>query len=149
MSMFIGFLRNTARPSHGRGRRFDPFSAHHFTGVFEVPSGTERQQVALAGTAGRAGDERGYLFVPVVACLMLSVTFLSAVAMEPTPQPPPPQSIKKFHDRVPAVPNLATIDILQDSPPQPLAFQDRWDGTHFDKQPKALPMVTPATGWLR
>jgi hypothetical protein len=79
---------------------------------------------------------------------MLSV-ILSAAAMEPTPQPPPPQSIKKFHDRVPAVPNLATIDIWRDGQRQPLAFQDRWDGTPFDKQPKAWPMVVPAMGWLR
>jgi len=140
---------NAAFPSHGRGRRFDPFSAHHFTGLFEVPSGTERQQAALAGTAGRAGDVRSVFHSFIAACLMLSVTFLSAVALEPTPQPPPPQSIKKFHDRVPAVPNLATIDIVQDDQRQPLAFQDRWDGTHFDKQPRALPMVVPAMGWLR
>ena len=26
-------LQKTARPSHGRGRRFNPYSAHHFTGT--------------------------------------------------------------------------------------------------------------------
>lgn len=40
-------------PSHGRGRRFDPYSAHHFTGIFSAPLGTSRNNPAPFGTSGR------------------------------------------------------------------------------------------------
>jgi len=43
-------------PSHGRGRRFNPCSAHHFPGLSSAPLSTERQQSAPAGTRRRGGD---------------------------------------------------------------------------------------------
>ncbi|MGY4414895.1 hypothetical protein ACVWW4_006631 [Bradyrhizobium sp. LB7.1] len=33
----LGWLQSTNCGSHGRGPRFDPLCAHHFTGVFEAP----------------------------------------------------------------------------------------------------------------
>ena len=36
-------------PSHGRGRRFNPYSAHHFTGVFCPRLGTTLQNTARTG----------------------------------------------------------------------------------------------------
>jgi hypothetical protein len=60
----------------------------------------------------------------LVAGFTLTITFLSAAYTESPPPLPP-----KFQDRVPAVPNLATIDIVQEGQPRPLSFQDRWAGT--------------------
>jgi len=60
----------------------------------------------------------------LVAGFTLTITFLSAADTEPPPPPP-----AKFQDRVPAVPNLATIDIVQEGQPRPLSFQDRWAPT--------------------
>ena len=60
----------------------------------------------------------------LVAGFTLTITFLGAAYTESPPPLPP-----KFQDRVPAVPNLATIDIVQEGQPRPLSFQDRWAGT--------------------
>jgi hypothetical protein len=57
----------------------------------------------------------------LVAGFTLTIAFPGA-AYTQSPPPLPP----KFQDRVPAVPNLATIDIVQDGQPRPLSFQDRW-----------------------
>lgn len=38
-----------ALPSHGRGHRFDPYSAHHFTGTSSAYLGTTRQNQARTG----------------------------------------------------------------------------------------------------
>ena len=43
-----------AFPSHGRGRRFNPYSAHHFTGAFRPRPGTTRQNTARTGKFSRA-----------------------------------------------------------------------------------------------
>jgi hypothetical protein len=59
----------------------------------------------------------------LVAGFTLTIAFLGA-AYTQSPPPLPP----KFQDRVPAVPNLATIDIVQEGQPRPLSFQDRWAG---------------------
>jgi len=59
----------------------------------------------------------------LVAGFTLTITFLGAAYTESPPLPP------KFQDRVPAVPNLATIDIVQEGQPRPLSFQDRWAPT--------------------
>lgn len=43
-------------PSHGRGRRFNPYSAHHFPRLFSAPLGTNRHQPAEPGTPRRGED---------------------------------------------------------------------------------------------
>ena len=43
-------------PSHGRGRRFNPYSAHHSAGLFSASAGTNRQHSARVGTLTRGGD---------------------------------------------------------------------------------------------
>src|SRR3974390_13605 len=46
--------KREACPSHGRGRRFNPYSAHHFTGAFRSRPGTTRQNTARTGKFSRA-----------------------------------------------------------------------------------------------
>src|SRR5262249_49875434 len=43
-------------PSHGRGRRFNPYSAHHFSRLFSTPLGTNRHRPAAIGTLRRGAD---------------------------------------------------------------------------------------------
>src|SRR3990170_2941701 len=38
-------------PSHGRGRRFNPYSAHHFSSTYTAALGTNRQRSARIGTS--------------------------------------------------------------------------------------------------
>ena len=45
-SLILGSQKKRALPSHGRGRRFNPYSAHHFTRVSRSRSGTTRQNTA-------------------------------------------------------------------------------------------------------
>jgi hypothetical protein len=45
-----------AFPSHGRGRRFNPYSAHHFSSIFSAPLGTNQHQSAPIGTLRRGAD---------------------------------------------------------------------------------------------
>jgi len=47
---------NPAHPSHGRGHRFDPYSAHHFTGISETSLGSCRQQPAERSSTRRGVD---------------------------------------------------------------------------------------------
>ena len=42
-------LLKSEMPSHGRGRRFNPYSAHHFTCVSRSRSGTTRQNTTRTG----------------------------------------------------------------------------------------------------
>ena len=43
-------------PSHGRGRRFNPYSAHHFSSTYSAELGTNRQRSAELGTPRRGPD---------------------------------------------------------------------------------------------
>src|SRR5215813_53191 len=45
-----------AFPSHGRGRRFNPYSAHHYIRGFSAPAGTNPSQSASLGTNKRGAD---------------------------------------------------------------------------------------------
>jgi hypothetical protein len=50
-------------PSHGRGRRFNPYSAHHFSSTYTAVLGTNRQLSARLGTSRRGGDVEKSHFV--------------------------------------------------------------------------------------
>lgn len=45
--------------SHGRGHRFNPYSAHHFSSTYPAPIGTERHRAAPAVASRRGLDVEG------------------------------------------------------------------------------------------
>jgi hypothetical protein len=47
---------NQESPSHGRGRRFNPYSAHHFSRLFSTQLGTNWHQPAAISTFRRGAD---------------------------------------------------------------------------------------------
>ena len=49
-------INNQATPSHGRGHRFNPYSAHHFTGFSESQLGSCRQYQAEQSKSRRGED---------------------------------------------------------------------------------------------